>query len=288
MTIKNEFILIILIGGVLLALIAAGVQGLPAPLPMLRLLLGLFFVLLVPGYTLQAALFPRADDLDGPERLALSFGLSVVVVPPIALILDRLPWGIRLWPIVVSEALFIVACSAVALIRRRRLAEEERPALVIDIQPRAWWAVQDRTSRVLYGILGLALLMAAVAATAIIVTPKPGERLTEFYVLGPEGLAEGYPRNAVIGEALDVPVGIVNREGQAASYLVRIQLDGQAVGQTGPIDLANDEEWEASISFVPSAAGRDLKLEFFLYRDGGEEPYRNLLLWLDEVKEPTT
>ena len=51
-TIKNEFIPIILLGLILVALIAAGIQGLPAPLPMLRLLLGLAFVLFVPGYTL--------------------------------------------------------------------------------------------------------------------------------------------------------------------------------------------------------------------------------------------
>ena len=123
LTIKNEFIPIILLGLILVGLIAAGVQVLPAPLPMLRLLLGLAFVLFVPGYTLQAALFPRQDDLDGPERLALSFGLSIAVIPPIALVLDKLPWGIRLWPIVISLALFTLACSAVAVYRRQRLPD---------------------------------------------------------------------------------------------------------------------------------------------------------------------
>ena len=47
--------------------------------------LGLAMVLFLPGYTQIAALFSRKDDLDGIERIALSFGLSIAVVPLIGL-----------------------------------------------------------------------------------------------------------------------------------------------------------------------------------------------------------
>lgn len=66
----------------------------------IRVALGLPFVLFFPGYTLIAALYPRRDDLDGIERLALSLGLSLAVVPLIGLVLNYTPWGIRLGPIV--------------------------------------------------------------------------------------------------------------------------------------------------------------------------------------------
>ncbi len=287
LNIKNEFIPILLIGLVLLALIAAGVEGLPAPLPMLRLLLGLAYVLLVPGYALQAALFPRADDLDGPERLALSFGLSVAVVPPMALLLDALPWGIRLWPIVVMEALFILACSALAWFRRQRLTEEQRPVLAVEFAPRTWWATQDRTSRLLYSMLALALLMAAVAATAIIVTPKPGERLTEFYILGPEGLAENYPRQATAGQPVTVTMGIANHEGLPAEYRVEVHDSTGLIGHAGPLRLDAEETDERPVSFVPAEVGDDVKVEFLLYRDGGVQPYRTLHLWIKVVEETT-
>jgi len=288
LNIKNEFIWIMWIGLILLALIAAGVEGLPAPLPMLRLLLGLAFVLLIPGYALQAALFPRADDLDGPERLALSFGLSVAVIPPIALLLDALPWGIRLWPIVVSEALFILACSAVALYRRRRLAEGERPALVMEFDPAGWWAAQDRTSRILCGMLALALLMAAVAATAIVVTPKPGEYLTEFYILGPEGLAEDYPREAVVGQPVTVTMGIANRERVPAEYRVEVHNRTSLIGRAGPVYLEAGETDQRAVSFVPTEVGDDVKVEFLLYRNGGAQPYRSLWLWIKVKEEEAT
>ncbi len=285
MTIRNEFVPIAILGLVLLALIALGVQGLPAPLSLLRLLLGLFFVLLVPGYTLQAALFPRAGDLDGLERLALSFGLSVAIVPPIALALDRLPWGIRLWPIVVAEALFITACSVVAWLRRQRLPPAERPAIAIGLDLRGWWMSQDRTSRILYAVLVGALLTAAISAAAIILLPKPSDYFTEFYALGPEGLAENYPRQALVGEPVTVTVGITNREGVAAEYRVEIWVGEHQVGASGPVRLEDGETWERDLDYALPEAGPDQRVDFLLFRDDDGEPYRSLQLWIDVVKE---
>jgi uncharacterized membrane protein len=281
----NEFIAILAVGLVLIALIAVWVEGMPAPLLLPRLLLGLVYVLLVPGYALQAALFPRRDDLDGPERLALSFGLSVAVVPPMALLLDALPWGIRTWPIVTIETLFIAACAGMALWRRRRLPEEERftPALEFDRQ--AWWAEQDRTTQRLFRLLGIALLLFAAGAAAIIFIPKPGERLTEFYILGPEGLAENYPRQAVVGQPLTVTMGIANHEGVSAAYTVEVFNGGQRIGQAGPVFLPSEDAIEQSIAFAPVEVGEDVKVEFFLYRDGGTEPYRSLSLWIEVTEE---
>ncbi|MDD1760072.1 MAG: DUF1616 domain-containing protein, partial [Methanothrix sp.] len=91
-----------------------------------RIPLGLLMVLFLPGYTLIAALFPQKKDLDGIERLALSFGLSIAVVPLIGLGLNYTPWGIRLTPVVISLALFTLAMTAIARWRRQSLLEEER------------------------------------------------------------------------------------------------------------------------------------------------------------------
>ncbi len=288
MVIRNEFIPILVVGLVLIVLIAAGVEGLPAPLPMLRLVLGLGFVLLVPGYTLQAALFPCRDDLGGAERLALSFGLSIAVIPPISLLLDALPWGIRLWPIVLSETLFITLCSSLALYRRGRLPYSDRVSLELETDLRGWWAVQDRTQRLLLGTLAVALMGAAVAAAAIVWTPRPDERLTEFYILGSEGLAETYPRQAVVGQPVTVTMGIANQEGVAAEYRVEICDGGDLIGQLGPIDLEAGESEEQLLTFVPRKAGTDVKVEFWLFRDNGVEPYRALHLWIDVTEEATT
>jgi uncharacterized membrane protein len=282
---NNEFIAVFLLGLILVVLVTAQVEGLPALLPMLRLLLGLGYVFFVPGYALQAALFPRRDDLDGPERLALSIGLSVAVVPPMALLLDALPWGIHTWPIVTAEALFIAGCAGVALWRRRQLAEGTRFVPSSKLDWRSWWAEQDRTQRRLFALLSVALLLFAIAAAAIILSPKPGERLTEFYLLGPEGLAESYPRLAIAGKPVTVTVGIANREGVATQYTVGVFNGSQRIGLAGPLVLQAEETDERAIAFTPLEVGEDVKVDFFLYRDGDAEPYRSLWLWLEVTAE---
>jgi uncharacterized membrane protein len=73
--------------------------------------------------------------------------------------------------------------------RRRRLPGDERSLLVVELDVKGWWAAQERTNRVLYTILAGALLVAVASAIALVLLPKPGERFTEFYILGPEGLA---------------------------------------------------------------------------------------------------
>ncbi len=76
-----------------------------------RVILGLPFILFIPGYILIFALFPaRKTDrsIDIIERIALSFGLSIAVVPLIGLGLNYTPWGIRLEPILLSIFIFII------------------------------------------------------------------------------------------------------------------------------------------------------------------------------------
>jgi uncharacterized membrane protein len=58
-------------------------------------------MLFLPGYALIATLFPRKGDLDGIERIALSFGLSIAITPLLGLGLNYTPFGIRLTPILI-------------------------------------------------------------------------------------------------------------------------------------------------------------------------------------------
>jgi hypothetical protein len=81
-----------------------------------RYVLGGVFVLFLPGFMLISTLYSRSGELDGLERVALSIGLSLALVPLIGLVLNYTPWGIRLEPIMISLALFaeIMAVACVA------------------------------------------------------------------------------------------------------------------------------------------------------------------------------
>jgi uncharacterized membrane protein len=253
----------------------------------LRLLLGLTYVLFVPGYLLQAFLFPRLDDLDGIERIGLSLGLSVALVPLLALLLDRLPWGLRFWPIVIGQSLLILLLLLAALIRRFTLPTAQAYAPALRPRPAHWWHSLQPLDRRLYLFSALALLLAAFAAAWVFLVPSPAEFMTEFYALGKAGLAEDYPRKAAVGETLTVTLGITNRERDPQTYRLEIwqvdlfsdrrQLSGQAESFTLPVGETREwsQPWQALWS------GDDQQFEFLLFIPNQPEPYRRLLLWLD-------
>ena len=92
----------------------------------IRIILGLPLVLFLPGYSLIAALFIRKDDLDGIERIALSFGLSIAISPLLGLGLNYTPFGIRLTPILIVLSVFTIALAIGAYIRRGKIPEGVR------------------------------------------------------------------------------------------------------------------------------------------------------------------
>ena len=91
------------------------------PLVYVRYVLGTIFVLWLPGYSFVRALFPQktmekhTKNLDSIERVALSIGLSLALVPIVGLLLNYTPWGIRLTPIVLSLLSLTMVFAAIAL-----------------------------------------------------------------------------------------------------------------------------------------------------------------------------
>ncbi|MBA7659292.1 hypothetical protein ES703_67269 [subsurface metagenome] len=249
------------------------------PSNILRITLGLPFLLFFPGYTLIAALFIKKERLGSVERVALSFGLSVAVVPLIGLILNYTSWGIRTEPVLYSVASFIFITSIIAWLRRRRLPEPERFGIKFQMRLPGWGGgVWDRALSV---ILTLAILGALGTLGYAIASPKVGERFTEFYIEGLEGKATDYPKELVVGKEEKVIVGIINREHETITYRVEIAIDEVKNNEVGPVALDHDGEWEEIVSFTPGRAGDNQKVEFLLYKQGQNEVYQRLHLWVD-------
>jgi hypothetical protein len=91
-----------------------------SPLMYMRYVLSILFVLWLPGYVLIKALFPTRE-IDAIERIALSIGMSLVLVPVTGLILNYTPWGIRLTPFTLSLLALTVTLATVALFREYKV-----------------------------------------------------------------------------------------------------------------------------------------------------------------------
>jgi uncharacterized membrane protein len=309
----------------------------------LRTVFGLPFLLFVPGYVFVAALFPEsgtpgeadadggtsdADDrsgIDGIERVALSVGTSIAIVPLIGLVLNFTPWGIRLVPILVGVSAFVLAGIAVATVRRWDLPEEEQ----LRVPYRGWIAAgrgglldpDGRGDAALNALLVISILLATAGVGYAVAVPNQGEQFSELYLLteGEDGLvADDYPTEFVRGEPGSLVVGIGNQEHSTTEYtligkLQRVEIRGsgndsvndttgtesvsisvleeERVAEFGP-ELDHDESWTRKHNVTPTLTGEDLRLTYLLYRGSApdepsvENAYREVHLWVN-VSEPS-
>ncbi|MFC4406282.1 DUF1616 domain-containing protein [Haloarchaeobius iranensis] len=299
----------------------------------LRVVLGLPFVLFVPGYAFITALFPEdgsspataeddsteeydVDDpetsrsgIDGIERVALSFGLSIALVPLIGLVLNFTPFGIRLVPIVVSLDAFTLVCIAVAAQRRQQLPTEDR----FEVPYREWYAAgrdeflepDSRGDAVLNVLLVASILLATASVGYAVAVPKEGEQFSEFYVLteneSGDLVADDYPTNYTVGEQRPVVVGIGNHEGEQTEYTVVTSLQRvELVDNRTNISVLEETELERytttvprgenatrNVPIQPTFTGENLRVVFLLYRGSPpanptvDNAYRELHLWVN-------
>jgi uncharacterized membrane protein len=275
----------------------------------LRALFALPVILFIPGYTLIAALFPGKEDLKGLERLALSFGLSIAVVPLMGFFLNYTPWGIRLDPIIISLVIFTAVMVLIAQYRRSLLDQDKRfvvpfHRMLSGVRDELFEPGQSSRDRTLSIILIIAIITVVATTIFVIVVPKESENFTEFYILGPDGKATDYPLRFPVGEKQFLIIGIGNNEYRKVTYTVEAILLNQSfdpdtnttvISFYQPLDsfiaiIGHNETREFSYNFTVN----DIKynqLQFLLFSetvpsttitgsDRVNSSYRDLHLWI--------
>lgn len=313
-----------------------------------RVLAGMLLILFVPGYALVAALFPArgtsptgagsstqplashddhgqsVDDdhsttfrgIDRWERLALGFGLSLAIVPLLALGVTLSPYALSLATIFLSVSVFTLLSMGIATVRRRAVPPEQRYHLSV-----GRWVARTRTGQRRSGstghvVLNIALVGAVIFAAgtlgfAVMASPD-GEQFTEFHVLSEDAdgelVAGEYPEMLVADEPRQIHMGIENEEGHTVEYTVVVQSQrieetdqGMVVSERVELDrfsvvLESGESWTRAhnLTVPETMTGTDMRIEFLLYR--GSVPaettsataYRDLHLWVDIQSGATT
>lgn len=293
--------------GVVVAAVALVVAVVASPLGAVRpvaLVVGLPFVLLVPGYALVAAVFPGAGEAAPTPaattswlgRLGLSVGGSVVAVAVVGGVLDFTVWGFQRTAVVAGLCLFTLAAVAVAWYRRAQVP--------IDRRAGTDWASLVAGARAIIlgdGPVGVALTLAVLlsAAGAVgVVAQESTERgvVTEFYVLGQdesgELVAENYPSNVTVGEPMTVGIGLGATgsgplAGSVVASLERVTREGDRVRirESRRLDQFNmtapaGETVVRRHTVQPPVAGDRLRLTYRLYRQGTDSPLRQVHVWL--------
>ena len=236
-------------------------------------LLGLPFALILPGYALQASVYPRRDELEPPLRWAFGCAFSLTLVIILAMILSAVGQLDVVWLAGCLE-LIIIACCVIAYLRRSRLAPDTRATRPPDA-PRSRRPIARLLPPVVLAIAGLVL----VAGIFIVLLGGRQEQTytTAFYLLGDNGQAGNYPSEVTFGRPFSVTLGIVNHEQDAATYRINVQVDDQGPEALDQVSLQPGETWERTFNVtVNGAESAAARVGFNLYRDSGADPYRSL------------
>ena len=260
----------------------------------LRTILGLFVIVVAPGYVLIAALYPGKANINGIMRMVLSLGMSVIIAFLIGLVLNFTAWGIRLEPVAICLAVFSIITALVANMRRLGLNEEDRLSPhIMKIISSFLGEAFPQGSKFLDNVVTLVLLvsiaLSIITIAFVIVFPQNGEKYTEFYILGPDGIAENYTTEYHLGDSGMFTIGVVNHEQRSVPYNVRVVMNSNSSESTLYTDqftLADNQTLEKATRIWQNIPGTNMKLEFLLYADGNmNSPYRECHVWVN-VTQP--
>lgn len=288
----------------------------------LRFVVVVPLLLFLPGYAFLSTLFPGRPSHEAEsasplsrsarfgnvesieqrgitwgERAALSFGLSLVWLPILALLLAASPWGLTVEPIFAVVSVFVLGFTTAGAVRRARLPSSERFVL-----PYRRWLIDARSAfnrspadTLLTAVLALSMLAALASIGYALAVPTDATSSSELYVGTVNESTgnltyDGYPDGFVRGQSEQLTIGIENQEGRSTSYTVvgqfqRVEasdsdvqvLDREEAVRFRTTISANEtnDTWRRTHQVTPpfSGNGENVRLVYLLYV--GDSPPAN-------------
>ncbi len=283
--------------------------------------LGIALVLLLPGYALALALFPRISDLTNKGRATLSVGLSLAIAVMIATGLVLTTGSVL--PASLAQALSItaLALTAAAYLRRSALPSGWRfvldyrrdlmpivvpagrrkkagvPVVIQRIQQiQRVVAVQRNTTQpntviqrnVVMALLAMAIII-AISAFAytnyanITITPAISPNQTDERSFTEFNVLDRSNGGPALSDTGkgSVIARIINHEHHIINYTIRLVLDDATLIEK-KIKLDHNRTWEGPISYTISNPKERQRLDILLYKDGDfSAPYKEKHIWID-------
>ena len=219
----------------------------------ITILFGLGFTVVLPGYSLIAAIFPEGD-LDGADRLVLSLGASLALTALAGIFLDWTPWGITAQSWATLLGMIILGSTVARLLRRkkRQTGKAKRSGLTL--------------SKAQLGLIlsAVAIAIASLWLSRVAALNQPYPGFTQLWLLPAQ---QGTVR-----------LGVKNMESETTNYNLQLEIRGNVIHEWGSIELLPGQEWDVTFKLPPEA--EVYPTEAYLYRSGqSTTPYRSVVLW---------
>jgi len=270
----------------------------------IRIIIGIPIVMFIPGYVTVFSLFPTKKRINLIERIGLSLGLSIAILPLIAIGLYYTPWGIELAPVLFSIYAYIVCIGSIAIFRWINIKAEKRFIVIINL---SFPKFKDKLHLILSVVLIIFIITTAIYFVYVISIPKPRDKFTEFYWLGPTGKAGEYNRNISKNERLSIIIGLANHEYKRIDYTIEVWAINQTSIINGTSNIIDNmwykdkievtlnhssygieemwrPQWEQEYSFTFNKSGQ-FRLTFLLFTNKtGEYDFNQDYKEISEIK----
>jgi hypothetical protein len=238
-----------------------------------QLALGLFVILLAPGYAVAALLFGAGSRLPWTVHLAVIAGLAVVVEASAGIIFFAGNHGGLTLNLLLGGLAYFLCLSATLIQWQRGMAQELSPI---------WGRLRRNLSlpgfssgqRVAaYSLLAAILLTFGVIGYVSTIHPD-GQPVVTIAVFGPNGETSSLPTGGSINETLNVIVQIGNDDtAQLLNLTVLSALTGSSggppsiVGWTMPLHLGSDTRTSEAV-FLAAGASQTIPISFSFAESG--------------------
>ncbi|MDF9745972.1 DUF1616 domain-containing protein [Natrinema salsiterrestre] len=303
-------------GFVALAIVVLAVVDVSSPL--IRAAIGFPLLFFAPGYVTVSTLFPRSSSaqevatedrllirqvvsMTDIERVALSFGLSVALLPLLALGIAATPWGYTGPVVVTTVSCFSLFGAGLAAIRRSVVPPADRYEIEFGRRLEgvyvAIFGVESSLHVAVNVVLVLAVVLSLTTAGYAFISPQEGEQYTSLQLLteneSGELVASGYPSESELGESFPFVIAVENQEDRDINYTVVVQEqrleDGDVVERTelrridAGVSEGATEYYERNVT--PASGEGSARISVLLYTDGvpetptHENAYRHAYFW---------
>lgn len=273
----------------------------------IAVVLGLPVALFAPGYAVVSFLFPEAgpsrpagwgqpkrirrEGISLVERIALSFGVSLCLLPLLGLSLSLPELSFESLYVLAIVVGFTLGVTVLGAIRRVNVPVDDRFSVSIrGGTSRLYGALFDDETGfdvVLNVLLALSVVVALSAVGYAFAAPQDGERFSQLSLLTKsedgEFVEENYPESFTPGETKPMYISVSNHEGERVKYTVVAELQRVEQRPDGSARIVEQQEqkrfeqrlpaggsWRTQHEIAPTMAGENLRLVYLLYK--GDPP----------------
>lgn len=273
---RNELYKLILI---LAAIITGSIILLLVNLSFIRIIVGSFWVMILPGYLLLKILWPSEKDLEPIWRLSLLLPTSIALIGGVLLLMNY-SWAYSFDRAVLLLVLLDVILLIIAFLRSssQKILNTQGKSLMDYLEK-----IKDYKPKLAHVILAISFFIFLGSIIFAAYTPRNTYTLTEYYVLNGDGSIPFSVQYQKDGD-LDLNLVIANHEGRGMDYRAEIV----AKADTGDFNLwsqqvsltdGTTEGFPVNLTQIPYGTR---ELVFHLYVADSTNPYRSLRVIVEQ------